>query len=275
MNVIHTEKSLYRDIVIFEEDEQRYMSFYRCNQSARQSSQSLDDPNQFVFSYTKLMMGALYLHPTPQRILMIGLGGGMLPMALAQLLPDATIDVVEIDPAVVRVARRFFGFEPGRQIQVFEEEGRTFIQQAGAAGARYDLIMLDAFDHEYIPEHLRTLEFLYEVKTLLTPAGILAANTFSSSDLYHHESTTYEAVFGTFYNLRIEFRNRIILVKLDGLPDRDAIERNAELLQDRLRPFGFGRELLLPLFSTRRDWNPRAHILTDQNPAGKKSHAGF
>ena len=93
MNVIHTEKSQYRDIVIFEDDEQRCMSFNRHNQSARQSSQSLDDPNQFVFSYTKLMMGALYLNPAPRRILIVGLGGGMLPTALAQILPDAELKV--------------------------------------------------------------------------------------------------------------------------------------------------------------------------------------
>ena len=62
---------------------------------------------------------------------------------------------------------------------------------------RYDLIMLDAFDHEYIPEHLLTQEFLQEVKSLLAPGGVLAANTFSSSRLYDHESTTYAAVFGS------------------------------------------------------------------------------
>lgn len=275
MNVIHTEKSQYRDIVIFEDDEQRCMSFNRHNQSARQSSQSLDDPNQFVFSYTKLMMGALYLNPAPRRILIVGLGGGMLPTALSQILPDAAIDVVEIDPAVVRVARRFFGFDPGQRVRIIEEDGREFVQQAGQSRQRYDLIMLDAFDHEYIPEHLRTQEFLIETKALLTADGVLAANTFSCSHLYHHESTTYEAVFGEFYNLRIEYRNRIILVKLDGLPTLDVIGRNAEPLQDKLRPFGFGRELLLPLFTTQRDWNPRARVLTDRHPTPIWPQAAF
>ncbi len=264
MTVVHTEKSLYRNIVVYEEDGQRCMSFSRRHQTARQTCQFLDDPNQFFFAYTKMMMGGLYLNPNPHKILVIGLGGGVLPTALARMLPDAEIDIVEIDPAVVKVAREFFGFNPSQQIQVFEEDGRVFVKRAGKSGRRYDLIMLDAFDHEYIPEHLLTQEFLSEVKSLLTADGVLAANTFSSSRLYHHESTTYQAVFGPFYNLRVKLKNRIILVKMDGLPALDAIGRNAGLLEKNLEPLGFGGDWLMPLFSTERDWDPNARILTDQ-----------
>ncbi|MDS4031439.1 MAG: fused MFS/spermidine synthase [Candidatus Contendobacter sp.] len=264
MNIIHTEKSLYRNILIYEEDEQRCMSFTRHNQTARQSCQSLDDPNQFVFSYTKMMMGALYLNPHPKSILIVGLGGGILPTALSRMLPDTRIDIVEIDPAVVKVARQFFGFNPGSNVRVFEEDGRVFIKRAGRSDRRYDLVMLDAFDHEYIPEHLLTQEFLLEVKALLTANGVLAANTFSSSRLYHHESTTYQSVFGQFYNLRVELKNRIVLAKMDGLPSRDAIKQNADLLEAQLQLLGFGGDWLVPLFSTDRDWNPNARILTDQ-----------
>lgn len=263
-NVIHTEKSLYRNIVIYEEGDQRCMSFSQRDQSARQTCKSLGDPNAFVFTYTKMMMGALYLNPTPRNVLIIGLGGGVLPMALAAIYPDTVIDIVEIDPAVVKVASQFFGFHSGPKIRVIEEDGRVFAKRAGKADQRYDLIMLDAFDHQYIPEHLLTQEFLLEIKKLLTPDGVLAANTFSTSRLYDHESTTYQSVFGVFYNLRVQYKNRIILAKLDGLPTRDAIERNATTLEEKLKPLGFGREWLLPLFSTERDWKPEARILTDQ-----------
>lgn len=264
MTIVHTEKSLYRNIVVYEEDDQRCMSFTRRNQTARQTCRSLDDPNQFVFSYTKMMMGALYLNPNPRKILIVGLGGGVLPTALAGMFPDAAIDIVEIDPAVVRVARQFFDFNPSQRVRVFEEDGRVFVKRAGKSGQRYDLVMLDAFDHEYIPEHLLTREFLLEVKTLLTADGVLVANTFSSSRLYPHESTTYESVFGTFYNLRVKLKNRIVLTRMDGLPALDIIKRNADSLEEKLKPFGFGGDWLVPLFSTERDWDPKARILTDQ-----------
>ncbi|MDS4022137.1 MAG: fused MFS/spermidine synthase [Candidatus Competibacter sp.] len=264
MTIVHTEKSLYRNIVVYEEDDQRCMSFTRRNQTARQTCRSLDDPNQFVFSYTKMMMGALYLNPNPRKILIVGLGGGVLPTALAGMFPDAAIDIVEIDPAVVRVARQFFDFNPSQRVRVFEEDGRVFVKRAGKSGQRYDLVMLDAFDHEYIPEHLLTREFLLEVKTLLTADGVLVANTFSSSRLYPHESTTYESVFGAFYNLRVKLKNRIVLTRMDGLPALDIIKRNADSLEEKLKPFGIGGDWLVPLFSTERDWDPKARILTDQ-----------
>lgn len=262
--VIHHEKSLYRNILVYEEDGQRCLSFSRKNETARQTCQSLSDPDEFIFSYTRMMMGALYLNPNPRKILIVGLGGGVLPTALAKLFPEAVIDVVEIDPAVVKVAQQFFGFHPGQNVHIFEEDGRVFIKRAGKTDQRYDLVMLDAFDHEYIPEHLLTQEFLLEVKKLLTTDGTLAANTFSSSRLYHHESVTYAAVFGDFYNLRVKLKNRVILKKMDGLLTMDAIQRHADQLEEKLTPFGFGHEWLIPLFSTQPDWNTDARILTDQ-----------
>lgn len=262
--VIHQEKSLYRNILVYEENGQRCLSFTRKRETARQTCQSLDDPNEFIFSYTRMMMGALYLNPNPRRILIVGLGGGILPSALSRIFPEAAIDIVEVDPAVVKVARDFFGFNPNKNIRVFEEDGRVFIKKAGKGTQRYDLVMLDAFDDQYIPEHLLTEEFLQEVKRVLTSDGVLAANTFSSSLLYDYESVTYHAVFGDFYNLHIKMKNRVILKKLDGFPSQEVLRNNADQLEDKLIPLGFGRDWLLPLFSKERDWNPNVRILTDQ-----------
>jgi spermidine synthase len=100
------------------------------------------------------------------------------------------------------------------------------------------------------------------VKGILSPGGVVAANTFSYSRLYDHESATYQAVFGDFYNLR--GANRIILARNGELPSREAVERNARALDARLSEIGVDREWLLALFSTRKDWRADARILTDQ-----------
>ena len=63
-----------------------------------------------VFSYTQMSMASLPLNPDPASVLIVG-GGGTLPMALRDLLPNARIDTVEIDEAVVRVAREYFGYQ--------------------------------------------------------------------------------------------------------------------------------------------------------------------
>jgi spermidine synthase len=122
--------------------------------------------------------------------------------------------------------------------------------------------MLDAFDHEYIPEHLLTREFLQEVASLLTAQGVLAANTFSSSRLYDHESVTYAAVFGSFYNLRQD--NRVILATKGPLPTMATIQRNAARFEKAYESFTIDVDRMVRMFSTKVDWNTQARVLTDQ-----------
>lgn len=259
--VLHTEKSLYRNIVVYTEDNLRCMRFGRYDGN-RQTCMSTTEPQRMVFNYTRMMMGALYLNPAPQRVLIIGLGGGTLPSTLQKLLPAAQVEVVEIDPAVVKVARKYFAFDTAGRMRVSEEDGRVFVKRALRQTARYDLIMLDAFDHEYIPEHMLTREFLQEVRGLLTDRGVLAANTFSSSGLYNYESITYQTVFGDFFNLKDA--NRVILLRLGGLPDRSELQRNAAAFADKFKPLGVDSAWLLAKLTVIKDWPANTRVLTDQ-----------
>jgi spermidine synthase len=111
LKVIHSERSLYRNLFITEDGDLRCLTFRKANAGARQTCIKKTDPEYLVFPYTRMMMGALYLNPRPARILIIGLGGGTLPMTLRSLLPESAIDAVEIDPAVVKAARGYFGFK--------------------------------------------------------------------------------------------------------------------------------------------------------------------
>jgi spermidine synthase len=260
-DILHTERSLYRQIVVYQEGSVRCMRFTRLA-SARQSCVDLADRPRLVFEYLRMMIGALYLAPAPQSVLVIGLGGGTLVDALQRTLPDAAIDAVELDPAVVRVAKAYFDFQPGPRTHVHEEDGRVFVKRALRAGRRYDLVLLDAYDHEYIPEHMLTREFLEEVKGILAPHGVVAANTFSGSRLYDHESATYAAVFGRFFNLKRS--NRVILLRKDGLPDTQTLRANADTLRPKLGPTGIDPAWLLSLFDTRVDWPADARVLTDR-----------
>ena len=261
--MIHSEKSLYREVLVYEEGGERCMCFTRQCRIGRQSCVVLNDPHRFALNYTRMMMaGTLFMGQAPQRVLIIGLGGGSIPTALREILPQSQIDVVEIDPAVTRVAKRYFNFRDDAKMKVFEVDGRVYVKRAQRAGTKYDVVMLDAFDHEYIPEHLLTREFLIEVKSLLSPTGVLVANTFSSSRLYDHESTTYADVFGTFYNLKAA--NRVIIARPAGLPDEASLRARAAEYDKVLRTFGVDGASVLPMFTTRPDWDTTARVLTDQ-----------
>jgi len=262
MRLVHAERSLYREVLVYDSGNIRCMCFTRQCRIGRQTCVDRKRPERIVMNYPRMMLASLYVNPAPESILIIGLGGGTLPMALSQLLPHARIETVEIDPAVLRVARKYFGLRDGGRMRVFERDGRVHVKRAIREGARYDLIMLDAFDHEYIPEHLLTREFIGEVKTLLAPGGVLVANTFSSSRLYDHESATYAAEFPQFFNLKRE--NRVIIAVDGELPSHEVLKSNSERLAGDFAKHGLDAKALLPLFSRQVDWNPRARVLTDQ-----------
>jgi spermidine synthase len=260
--VIHEQRSLYRNIVVMQTGTERCMLFRARRGLGRESCKDMANPKEFVFEYASMMLASLFLNPSPDRILIIGLGGGTLPEALQEMLPDATIHTVEIDPAVEEIAYKYFDYVPGPKTENFIQDGRVFVKRAIISGAKYDLVMLDAFEADYIPEHMLTKEFLEEVTAIMTPDGVLAANTFSRSALYDYESATYQAVFGEFYNLK--FSNRIVLAKLDGLPTMDVVRENAQLWDAELRRRDANPDFVLPIMSTRVDWDVNVPILTDQ-----------
>lgn len=262
MKLLHSERSLYREVLVYEANGVRCICFTRFCRIGRQTCQEVKRPERIVMTYPRMMLGALFVKPDPESVLIIGLGGGTIPRALREVVPEARIDVVEIDPAVVKVARRYFDLGDSSAVNVIEADGRVQVKSALRQQKRYDIIMLDAFDHEYIPEHLLTQEFLQEVKALLVPGGVLAANTFSSSRLYDHESVTYASVFPQFFNLKRE--NRVIIAPNGPLPTNAQLRANAEQFDDAFKSFGFTTGQVLALFSRKPDWKPNARVLTDQ-----------
>jgi spermidine synthase len=267
--VIHEEKSKYRDITVTEERGRRCLLFNVHRGDRNQTCMYVNDPDRLVFDYTQMSFAGLLLKPDPQSILVIGLGGGSIPMVFSQLYPEARIDVVEVDEAVVRVAEEYFDFAETDNMRAIVEDGRPFIKRAGLRGIKYDYIVLDAFSGDYIPEHMLTREFLEEVKAIMTEDSVLVANTFSTSRLYDHESVTYQRVFNEFYNFKLPTSgNRIIITQLQPLPPRGRLVTEAGRLADELRKFGVPLQDYPRRLSTRVDWDMSRRVLTDQYSPG-------
>lgn len=261
--IVHEERSLYRNIIISEQDNLRCMRFVVHDKKIHnQSCVDLKDRNRLVFEYAKMMLAALFIKPAPQSILIVGLGGGTLPTAMHQLLPKAQITSVEIDPAVVKAAAQYFYYQESEQVITETLDARVFIKRAGRQGKKWDLVVLDAFNGDYIPEHLMTREFLQEVQAVLNPGGLVAANTFATSRLYHYESATYSAVFSHLHMLSRGDGNRVIFAGSEPfvLPTADAAR---EQWQARLQPFDMDVKDILALEKPFK-WDKSAKVLTDQ-----------
>jgi spermidine synthase len=263
--IIHRERSLYSTILVDERGSTICLQFSVRKDQRNQTCMDRNAPRKMVFPYAKMMMMSLLMVPEPERILIVGLGGGTLPVALNELYPEAHIDAVEIDPAVLTVAETYFGFQEKENLKVILQDARVFTKRALAAGERYDIVMLDAFNGDYIPEHLLTQEYLEETKRLLGERGVVAANTFAISRLYDHESTTYREVFGTFYNIRTRISANRVILAVDGeLPSLESLAAVGRDLGPRLAPYDVRVSDWLPSFSTAADWDETARVLTDQ-----------
>ena len=264
---IYRAKSLYRDIYVVKEGDLLCLKFsIPRKQDTSQSCKNVKKPDEMVFNYTKMTMASVLLNNNPKSILVVGLGGGTLPTALHDMYPDAQIISLDIDPAVADVAKEYFEFQESENNKVVIRDARLFIKREVLKNKQYDLIILDAFGSDYIPEHLTTVEFLEEVKSILSPDGVIAANTFSSPRLYKHELSTYAKVFGDFYVLRMPgSSNRVLLHSLN--PKNmliENIDKNATLLKERLKKYNVDARGLYKSIDTVPSWDEDARPLTDQ-----------
>lgn len=122
-----------------------------------------------AFSFVYLLELVRVLHPEARSMLQLGLGTGSLPRTLER--SQLSMDVVEIDPAVVKFARKYFKYKPTGE--VFTEDARTFLNRTER---RYDVVVHDTFTGGSTPEHLLSREVLSRIQEILKPGGLLVLN---------------------------------------------------------------------------------------------------
>jgi spermidine synthase len=205
--VLLERKSEYNTILVTEDDDGlRVMRF--SPGGARQSVVKAGDPDHLDAPYARTMPVAFVFARKPRSMLVVGLGGGTIPTFLHRHLPNLAIDVVELDPVVIEVAKSHFGFREDSMLRAHAGDGRRFVEQATA---RYDLILLDAYGSEEVPYALATREFLRSVRRAVAPHGVVVSNVWGRDDnpLYDSMVRTYRAVFDATY-----------IVDLDGAPNK-------------------------------------------------------
>jgi spermidine synthase len=152
-----------------------------------------DGRSAFLFPYM-LETVATNLVPESRRVLVLGLGAGFIPRYFAQR--GAQVDVVEINAQTLRVAKAYFGYNPGKETKIYFEDARTFVRRCDSD---YDVVLVDLFAGDGIPEHLLTKEFFDDVRRCLTNTGVFGMNSWTDSganDLLRHILSTVTHSFG-------------------------------------------------------------------------------
>ncbi|MEO8382611.1 MAG: fused MFS/spermidine synthase [Acidobacteriota bacterium] len=152
---------------------------------------------EYLRTFYEVVSEVARRHPA-FRLLFIGGGGYTLPRLVERDHPLARIDVVEIDPAVTRVARQWLGLSRNGRIRTFNEDARWFAMRTEDE-QHYDAIFIDAFNDLSVPYHLTTREMTARLRRLLRPDGVLAANVvddYRRGRFLPAYVRTLESVFG-------------------------------------------------------------------------------
>ncbi len=146
-----------------------------------QSGLPLDDESTLLFAYNR-SMSELIKNIKPNRVLVIGGGVYTLPSYIINNHQDISLDIIEPDPKLDIIATKYFNFKPTDRIKIFHDWGLHYLTKTSN---KYDLILVDAYNGNKIPDEILSKKFAKQLLKALNPNGLLAANVIS--DL--HESS--------------------------------------------------------------------------------------
>ena len=198
-------------------------------------------------TYTKILHMGMAMNPEARKILIVGLGGGSAPREFTAFYPGTEVDVVEIDPVVVKVAREHFRYRDNERIKTYVRDGRQFLRKGMGRFEKYDLIALDAYSGGgQIPAHLVTREFISQCRDRLADGGVLVSNIISAlrdekGRFFQAEFKTMAEVFDHVYVFPSRrgdpkgIRNLVLVATMDGGERllKGELVKKAEALMER------------------------------------------
>jgi predicted membrane-bound spermidine synthase len=260
--IAHIE-TVYNDIFVGKFESILKLAFQWKGWYTRQSEANLADPDDLPLLYTRVFSIAAIYPPEVKRVLVLGLGGGSIPIYLDRFLPEATMDVVEVDPGVIDVAKKYFGLRETSRLHLIESDGRVFLKRHAEP---YDLIIVDVFTGSYIPFHMMTKEFYQLVRNRLSPHGVAAINILPAEKLFASNVRTLKLAFDNpdFFNsgdAAVEMTSVIVIARLDAFTAAET-EQKAAAAQERYK-FRFDVSRLVEARRMETPSASKGEVLTD------------
>jgi spermidine synthase len=199
-NVLYGTQTPYQELQVVERGDTRTLYL----DSQRHSAMDVDEPTRHVFQYTRYFHLPYLFAEEPDRIdrvLFVGGGGFTGPKRFLAEYEDVQVDVVEIDPEVIDVAREYFAVPSSSRLNVIRDDGRRYLR---STDRQYDLIVLDAYKKDKVPFQLTTTEFMELTRDRLSENGTLVANIISAptgpaSRFYRAQYRTVNEVYPQVY----------------------------------------------------------------------------
>lgn len=162
------------------------------------SEEDLANPKSLGFWYTKVI-GAVADHiqqpGVPISALSLGAGAITLPRYILATRPGSKNQVLEIDPAILKVDEQQFGVTLSNDLRVHIGDARTRLPKL--AGSNFDLVIGDAFGSESVPWQLTTRQFDEEIAKAMSPNAVYVMNLIDYGDqrFVRAEAKTLQTVF--------------------------------------------------------------------------------
>jgi len=200
---------------------------------AVESRMDVARPHELLVPYTQAMFASYLFMPRHERVLIVGLGGGSMVRFLEHHDPELEVDAVEIDPAVIEVARDCFGTRASEKIRIIEQDAFDFLESSARL---YDVIYMDAFlkpsentDATGIPLRLKTEAFLRDLQTQVHPEGLIVFNVNDLEDL-----DLLRDVFAETYVFRLGAPGAVAIgTSVGRRATREQLEQAARSLDER------------------------------------------
>lgn len=179
-NVVWTHDSFYHRIEVSENGEGGHKQRFLHLDSTVEGGIKVAD-GSLVLEYQKFWKLPLLRDGFEiKRALFLGAGAFGMPCEVSRMFPDATVDVVEIDPAVVEAGRRFFNLDKHPKVIPHAADARSFVRRSDQ---KWNLIFGDAYNGvRAIPPQLASREFFMQVRDHLAPGGTFLMNVITAVD---------------------------------------------------------------------------------------------
>ena len=207
--VVYRKDGVYQKITIYEGQYYGRPARFLLLDRSESGAMFLDskNPTDLVYDYTKYYRLYKLFTPRVRNALVLGGGAYSIPKAMLRELPDAVIDVAEIEPSFFDLAKRYFGAVDAPHLHTYVEDGRRFLQDTDK---KYDLVFGDVyFSYFSVPPHFTTREFFELARSRLSPGGVFVANMIGDLSRQHPslilaEIKTFKRVFPNSYFLAVD-----------------------------------------------------------------------
>ncbi len=113
--------------------------------------------------------------------LILGLGGGGMVKVVEKYWPEAKIVGVDIDPVFVNLGRKYMDLDD-REVDIVIEDAYKYVTRNNKKANKYDLVCVDVYVGDRVPEKFKSKEFVEMVKALLSKDGYAVFNRLYSGD---------------------------------------------------------------------------------------------